>query len=66
MAFRLNCLNLMTDTFMPAADEIKPIMGLLAMAEITDELRDAAAKEWKRSPPDDEFKNLLKAEVKDE
>ena len=45
---------------------LSPLEDLLALAEITAETIDEAVEDWRGDPPDEEFVNILDAEVEEE
>ncbi|BBG57863.1 hypothetical protein [uncultured phage] len=53
----------MTDKFNPEDKSLQPIGRLLERAEVTADDIQKAIDDWKKKPPDDEFKNLLEPEI---
>ena len=49
--------------FKPDPDTLDPPNHLFELAKVKAEDVAAAAADWKKDPPDDEFANLLEAEV---
>ena len=56
-------INSMTDKFNPEDKSLQPIARLLERAEVTADDIQKAIDDWKKKPPDDEFKNLLEPEI---
>ncbi len=55
--------NNMTDKFNPEDKNLQPISQLLERAKVTANDIQKAIDDWKKKPPDDEFKNLLEPEI---
>jgi|GEM_PF-7122586 len=53
----------MTDKFNPEDKSLQPVARLLERAEVTADDIQKAIDDWKKKPPDDEFKNLLEPEI---
>ena len=53
----------MTDKFNPEDKNLQPIARLLERAEVTADDIQKAIDDWKKKPPDEEFKNLLEPEI---
>ena len=53
----------MADKFNPEDKNLQPIGQLLGRAEVTADDIQKAIDDWKKKPPDDEFKNLLEPEI---
>jgi hypothetical protein len=53
----------MTDKFNPEDKNLQPISQLLGKAEVTADDIQKAIDDWKKKPPDPEFKNLLEPEI---
>jgi hypothetical protein len=53
----------MADKFNPEDKNLQPISQLLGRAEVTANDIQKAIDDWKKKPPDPEFKNLLEPEI---
>ena len=53
----------MTDKFNLEDKNLQPIGQLLERAKVTSDDIQKAIDDWKKKPPDDEFKNLLEPEI---
>ena len=53
----------MTDKFNPEDKNLQTIARLLERAEVTADDVQKAIDDWKKKPPDNEFKNLLEPEI---
>ena len=53
----------MADKFNPEDKNLQPIGQLLERAEVTANDIQKAIDDWKKKPPDDEFKNLLEPKI---
>ena len=53
----------MADKFNPEDKNLQPISRLLGRAEVTADDIQKAIDDWKKKPPDLEFKNLLEPEI---
>ena len=53
----------MTDKFNPEDKNLQPVARLLERSEVTTDDIQKAIDDWKKKPPDDEFKNLLEPEI---
>ena len=56
-------INNMADKFNPEDKNLQPVARLLERAEVTADDIQKAIDDWKKKPPDEEFKNLLEPEI---
>lgn len=53
----------MSEKFQPPSEDLPPLADLMEIADCTESDIQAAADKWEENPPDEEFKNILIAEV---